>query len=286
MAGYFVSGRLIADEIKRSVKNQVQNVKKTYGFSPRILSFVVGNNPETKLYLKQRDKACHDVGITSIHRELDGEISEKELTDLIEDANADKNIHGILIQFPLPKKMSVEKILNCIIPKKDVEGLSPKNLGNILIGNELLVPCTPLAVIKILEHERITIQGKHVVLVNHSPIVGKPLTALILNRNATVTVCHLYTKNLQEMTLQADVLISAAGVPDLITGHHVKKDVCVIDVAIVHTDHGLCGDVRSSEVVEKARFLTPVPGGVGPVTVACALSNMVKTTLLTVGEMG
>ncbi len=285
MTGRIVSGKTIADGMKETIKEQVKIIKRTYGFVPRILSISVGKHPESEVYLKQRDKACNEVGISSIYKELNEDISKKELIEIIEESNSDKMIHGILIQFPLPSGISVEKIINTIDPKKDVEGLSPKNMGNILIGNESLVPCTPLAVIKILEHERLNIQGKHVIIVNHSAVVGKPLAALCLNRNATVSICHVYTKNLQEITSQADVLISAAGVPGLITGNHVKEGACVIDVAVVQTDKGLCGDVKQSEILQKVSFVTPVPGGVGPVTVACALHNMIKTTLCTAEAM-
>jgi len=284
MTGRIVSGKIIANDMKETVKDQVNTLKKTYGLTPKILSIIVGKNPEAQLYLKLRDKACSDVGINSVRKELSEDISEKELRDIIEEINDDEKIHGILIQLPLPTYISVETIMNVIDPKKDVEGLSPKNLGNILIGNEFLVPCTPLAVMKILEHEHVDIKGRHVVIVNHSNVVGKPLTALCLNRNATVSICHVFTKNLSEMTSQADVLISAAGVPGLITKDHVKDGACVIDVAMVQTALGFCGDVVSSEVLKKASFITPVPGGVGPVTVACALSNMVMTSSLFVKE--
>ncbi|MFH1013219.1 MAG: bifunctional 5,10-methylenetetrahydrofolate dehydrogenase/5,10-methenyltetrahydrofolate cyclohydrolase [Thermoplasmatota archaeon] len=280
MTGRIVTGKNIAEDIKNKVKNQVRILKDSKGITPRILSILVGNNPEAQLYLRLRDKGCIDVGISSIRKELSNDISEEELLDVIKESNEDENIHGILIQYPLPVHISMERIMKSIDPDKDVEGLTPSNLGNILIGHELLVPCTPLAVMKILEHEHVDIKGRHVVIVNHSNIVGKPLTALCLNRNATVSTCHVFTKNLSEMTSQADVLISAAGVPGLITQNHVKEGACVIDVAMVQTADGFCGDVVSSEVLKKASFITPVPGGVGPVTVACALSNMVMTSSL------
>ena len=279
MTGRIISGKIIADEIKDSVKIQVERFKKTYETNPRIMSILIGDNSEARLYLKLRDKACNNVGINSLHTELSDDIQEKELITIIKKNNEDKSIHGILIQFPLPPQLSVETIMNAIDPRKDVEGFTSKNLGNILLGNEFLVPCTPLAVLKILEHEKIELQGKHVVIVNHSTVVGKPLTALCLNRNATVSVAHVYTKDLQRITSQADILVTAAGVPNLITANHVKEGAGVIDVSIVKTSDGITGDVVYSEVLEKAAFVTPVPGGVGPVTVACALSNMMKTAV-------
>jgi methylenetetrahydrofolate dehydrogenase (NADP+) / methenyltetrahydrofolate cyclohydrolase len=277
MTGRIILGKPISDKIRATVKNQVDDFKKKYGFNPMITSIIIGANPEARLYLRLRDKACAAVGIESIHEELPEDVTEKEVINIIKKHNSDGRIHGILIQFPLPSGLSVENIMNSIEPGKDVEGFTPENLGNLLIGNEFLVPCTPLAVIKILEHEDINLEGKHVVIVNHSTVVGKPLTALCLNRNATVSIAHVYTKNLLEITRQADILITAAGVPGLITKDHIKDGTGVIDVSIVNTSDGVTGDIRPSEVQQKAAFITPVPGGVGPVTVACALSNMMKT---------
>ena len=277
MIGRIILGKPISDKIRATVKNQVDDFKKKYGFNPMITSIIIGSNPEARLYLRLRDKACAAVGIESIHEELAEDVTEKEVINIIKKHNSDGRIHGILIQFPLPSGLSVENIMNSIEPGKDVEGFTPENLGNLMIGNEFLVPCTPLAVIKILEHEDINLEGKHVVIVNHSTVVGKPLTALCLNRNATVSIAHVYTKNLVEITQQADILITAAGVPGLITKDHIKDGAGVIDVSIVNTSDGVTGDILSSEVQQKAAFITPVPGGVGPVTVACALSNMMKT---------
>jgi len=162
-------------------------------------------------------------------------------------------------------------------PKKDVEGFNPHNMGNVLIGSESIIPCTPLAVLTILEHEKVDLKGKDVVVVNHSNVVGKPLTALFLNRNATVSVCHVFTKDIKPYTSKADILVTATGIPKLITAGHVKKNAFVIDVGIVSTKEGICGDVDMNSVKEKAGRVTPVPGGVGPVTVACSLKNMIKT---------
>ncbi|MDG6228977.1 MAG: bifunctional 5,10-methylenetetrahydrofolate dehydrogenase/5,10-methenyltetrahydrofolate cyclohydrolase [Candidatus Thermoplasmatota archaeon] len=277
MTGRIIQGRPIAEKIKDTVKSEVDSFKQLYGYIPSILSIIIGDNPEAHLYLKLRDNACRTVGIKSLHEVLSSDTSENELLDIIKENNASNNIHGMLIQFPLPPHFSLNRIMNTLSPDKDVEGFTPRNLGNLLIGTEHLVPCTPLAVIEILDHEQIDLQGKHVVIVNHSTVVGKPLTALCLNRNATVTVAHVYTQDLMKMTQQADILITAAGVPGLITSHHIKKDCMVIDVSIVKTNEGVSGDVVFSEVLEKASWVTPVPGGVGPVTVACALQNMMRT---------
>lgn len=277
MTGRIIQGKTIADNIKLRVKSEVDSFKQQYGYPPRILSIIIGNNPEAHLYLKLRDTACKAVGIESIHEVLSSSSSESELLDIIKKNNSCNDIHGLLIQFPLPSHFSLETIMNTISPDKDVEGFTPRNLGNLLIGHEQLVPCTPLAVIEILDHEHIDLKGKHVVIVNHSTVVGKPLTALCLNRNATVSVAHVYTKDLMNITKQADILITAAGVPGLITVDHVKKECVVIDVSIVKTKEGVSGDVVLSDILEKVSCVTPVPGGVGPVTVACALSNMMRT---------
>jgi methylenetetrahydrofolate dehydrogenase (NADP+)/methenyltetrahydrofolate cyclohydrolase len=190
--------------------------------------------------------------------------------------NSDDTTHGILVQYPVPPHISQERLMSTIDPRKDVEGFNPVNLGKTLIGDEDLVPCTPLSVLTILEHEYIQLKGKDVVIINHSNIVGKPLAALLLNRNATVAICHVFTKDLKRYTTKADVLITGAGVPNLITKDFVKDQAIVIDVGIVETKKGVYGDVDADSVKEKAAILTPVPGGVGPVTIACSLVNMVK----------
>jgi len=280
MTGQIIQGKPIAEKIKQRVKSEVDSYKHLFGFAPRILSIIIGDNPEAHLYLKLRDTACRSVGIESIHEVLPSNTSESDLLDIIKKNNSNNDIHGMLIQFPLPPHFSLETTMNTLSPDKDVEAFTPRNLGNLLIGHEHLVPCTPLAVIEILENVHIDLKGKHVVIVNHSTVVGKPLTALCLNRNATVSVAHIYTKNLMDITVHADILITAAGVPGLITADHVKKESVVIDVSIVKTDAGVSGDVVFSDVIEKASYVTPVPGGVGPVTVACALRNMMRTTTI------
>jgi methylenetetrahydrofolate dehydrogenase (NADP+)/methenyltetrahydrofolate cyclohydrolase len=191
--------------------------------------------------------------------------------------NENRAVHGVLIQLPIPSHLNINEMINSLDPKKDVEGLTPYNMGSTLLGLEKIVPCTPLAVLTILEEEKVSLQGKNVVIVSHSNIVGKPLAALFLNRNATTTVTHVFTKDLAQYTSKADILVTAAGVPKLIKANHVKNGAFVIDVGIVKTNTGVCGDVDFDSVKEKAGVITPVPGGVGPVTVACSIHNMVKT---------
>ena len=202
--------------------------------------------------------------------------TEKQVLDAIIKLNNDKNVYGILIQLPVPSHMSADNLINSISPNKDVEGLNPCNLGKTLNGDENIVPCTPLSVLTILEYEKTKFEGKDVVIVNHSNHVGKPTAALMLNRNATASVVHVFTKDLAFYTKNADILITAAGVAGLIKKEHVKPGAFVVDVAIVSTKEGICGDV-DEPVKDVAGKLTPVPGGVGPVTVACSLKNMIKT---------
>ncbi|KYK29204.1 bifunctional 5,10-methylene-tetrahydrofolate dehydrogenase/5,10-methylene-tetrahydrofolate cyclohydrolase [Thermoplasmatales archaeon SG8-52-1] len=272
-----IDGRKIASEIRKDISKQVNNIKSKYKITPNIITIVVGDDPQSNLYLKLRDKACEEVGIKSNHIEFPINISEKEVLDSIYKLNKDDNVHGILVQIPLPDHISQNKLINAINPKKDVEGLNPYNIGRTLNNDEYIVPITPLSVLTILNYEKTHLAGKNVVIINHSNHVGKPLAALLLNRNATVSVCHVFTKNLKFYTTNADILISAAGVARLINNEHVKKDSFVIDVAIVNTENGICGDVLFDSVKNIVGKITPVPGGVGPVTVACSLINMIKT---------
>ena len=188
-----------------------------------------------------------------------------------------QEIHGIVVQLPLPEGMEYEDIVNEIDPKKDIEGMHPCNIGSTLLNKEFLVPCTPLAVIKILEHENINVKGKDIVIVNHSNIVGKPLAAMLLNRNATVSICHVYTEDIKKYTSRADILITGTGVAGLIKKEHVKRGAVAIDIGIARKKDGsICGDIDFDAVKEKVKAITPVPGGVGPVTIACSMENAVK----------
>ena len=277
MTAIIIDGKKIASEIQKKILDEVTTLHNTRQTIPQITTIIIGNDPAAALYLRLRDSACKAVGIRSQHIELPMTVSEKTVLDTIHDLNINQDIHGILLQFPIPKNLFPERLMNAIDPKKDVEGFHPLNMGRTLIGDEHLVPCTPLAVLTILEHEHFDVKGKDVVVVNHSTVVGKPLTMLLLNRNATVSICHVYTKHLKQYTSNADVLITAAGVPKLITKDHVKEGAFVIDVGIIQTKDGVCGDVDFQAVKEKAGKLTPVPGGVGPVTIACSLQNMIKT---------
>lgn len=277
MTAKIINGREIAKEIRKKIFEKVTKLKSKHKVVPTITTIKIGKDPSSELYLKLRDNACKEVGINSIHLEFDESISEDKVINAINKLNSDVNIHGILIQYPVPNHISQDKLMSIIHPKKDVEGFNPYSMGRTLLGNEHIIPCTPLSVLTILEHENVDLKGKDVVIVNHSNIVGKPLATLLLNRNATVAVCHVFTKEIKQYTSKADILITAAGIPKLITKDHVKENAFVIDVGIVKTNEGICGDVDFNEVKEKAGRITPVPGGVGPVTIACSLKNMLKT---------
>jgi len=277
MTAEIIDGRKIAKEIRKRVSEEINELKSKYKTTPNITTIKIGEDPSSELYLRLRNKACNEVGINSHHLEFPQDVSEKKVLQSINKLNKSRNVHGILIQFPIPSHVSQDKLINAIDPKKDVEGFNPNNMGRTLIGDEHIIPCTPLAVMTILEHENINLKGKDAVIVNHSNVVGKPLAALFLNRNATVSVCHVFTKDMKKYASEADVLVTAAGVAKLITYNHVKKDAFVIDVAIIKTEDGICGDVDIDSVKKKAGKITPVPGGVGPVTVASSLRNMIKT---------
>jgi methylenetetrahydrofolate dehydrogenase (NADP+)/methenyltetrahydrofolate cyclohydrolase len=284
MSAKIIDGKKIAEYIRSNVSKEISNLKSIYKIQPNIVTVKIGNDPSSDLYLKLRDKACKEVGILSNHTEFKEDVSEKEVLNLIYKLNQNKNVHGILIQLPVPKHIFLDNLINALEPKKDVEGLNPYNIGRTLNGDELIVPITPLSVLTILEYEKTKLEGKNIVIINHSKHVGKPLAALFLNRNATVSVCHVFTRNLKSFTTNADILVSATGLPKLIKNEHIKENAFVIDVGIIKTKDGICGDVDFEEVKEKAGLITPVPGGVGPVTVACSLKNMIKTYKFCVEE--
>ncbi len=277
MTARIVNGRDIAQKIRTKIAEDVRQLKKKYNIEPLIATISIDQNASSELYLKLRTAACTEAGITTKRLHFEKHVSEKTILQTIKNLNNDPVVHGILIQYPVPSHLSQNNLMRTVAAKKDVEGFNPENLGKTLIGDEELVPCTPLSVLTILDHERITLKGKDVVIVNHSNVVGKPLAALLLNRNATVTVCHVFTKDLKQYTSKADILITGAGVLNLITENHIKNNAIVVDVGIVETKEGILGDVNIESVKEKAAVITPVPGGVGPVTIACSLSNMIKT---------
>ena len=277
MTAKIIDGRKIAVEIRKKITEEVKQLKSKYKIIPNITTIKIGDDPSSQIYLRLRDKACEEVGINSNHLEFSETVTEKKVLDTIKKLNKDKNVHGILIQFPIPGHISQDKLINSLDPKKDVEGFNPFNMGRTLIGDEYIIPCTPLSVLTILESEKTKLQGKDIVIINHSNVVGKPLAVLFLNRNATVTVCHVFSKDTKSYAKNADILITATGLPKFINKEFVKKGAFVVDVGIIKTKDGICGDVDLESIKNIAGKITPVPGGVGPVTVASALTNMIKT---------
>ena len=270
-----VDGRKIAREIREEIKRKIEEFTQRGYRPPAIANIWFKGSEESELFLRLKEKACREVGIKSVGICFSNNVSGEEIIEKIRELNKDKEIDGISIQAPLPKRISMD-IFCKVHPKKDVEGLHPANMGKLFAGEEKIIPCTPQAVITILDKEGVNLKGKHAVVVNHSMFVGKPLSILLLNRNATVSVCHVFTKNITEFTRKADVLVVAAGRPSLVGKEHVKDGVVVIDVGISKEKERVVGDVIFEEVKKKAKIITPVPGGVGPVTIACTLKNLLK----------
>jgi methylenetetrahydrofolate dehydrogenase (NADP+)/methenyltetrahydrofolate cyclohydrolase len=267
-----IDGKKISEEILEGLKPRVQKLKKK-NINPTLAIVLVGDNPASKIYISNKQKACEKIGIGSNLYEFPENIKEEKLISLIQQLNNDKKIHGIIIQLPLPKHMDEKKILSLVSPEKDVDGLNPINVGNLLIGNEYIAPCTPKGIIKMLEKMKIPVEKKNVVIVNNSNVVGKPLAMMLTNRFATVTLCHVKTKFLSQHTKKAEILITATGVPNLIKKDMVKEGTVIIDAGICYKDGKVYGDVDFNNVKDIASFITPVPGGVGPMTVAMVLEN-------------
>jgi len=246
---------------------------------PKLAVILVGNDPASLSYIRQKQKACAFVGIEWEQFDFEMDVTTEELVKKIDELNSDDKVHGILVQLPLPKKVYTPDVIRAICPRKDVDGFTAYNLGKVFLSSEFehLAPCTPMGVIKMLEYHKIPIEGKEAVVVGHSNIVGKPLSMMLLNRNATVTTCHVHTKNLAEHTKRADILCVAVGKPNLISAEMVKEGAVVIDIGVNKTAEGkLVGDIDFANISKKASYITPVPGGVGPMTVACLMENTVK----------
>jgi len=277
MVAKIIDGRIIAKDIRKKVSVEVKKLVSKHKTTPSVTTIKIGDDPSSAIYLRLRNKACEEVGIKSNVLEFKKNVSEKKVLDAIKKLNSDKNVHGILIQFPVPGHINGDNLIGALDPKKDIEGFTPYNMGRTLLGDEHIVPCTPLSVLTILDHEKTNLKGKDVVIVNHSNVVGKPLAALFLNRNSTVSVTHVFSKDFRIYTKYADILVTATGVPKNIKEKDVKKGAIVVDVGIIPTKDGIVGDVDFESVKNKAGKITPVPGGVGPVTVASALVNIIKT---------
>jgi len=271
-----IDGKELAKNIREKLKDEVIELKNA-DINPKLAVIMVGDDKASKVYVKNKSKACEDVGIEYEEYLLPAETKMEELLELIEKLNNDETVHGILVQSPLPQGLDANVAFRTISPKKDVDGFNPINVGKLSLNQDCFVSCTPFGVIKMLEAYNIQIEGAHAVVIGRSNIVGKPLVQCLLNKNATVTVCHSRTKNLKEMTKQADILIAAIGKPKLVTEDMVKEGAVVIDVGINRMDDGkLVGDTDFENIKEKASHITPVPGGVGPMTIAMLMHNVVK----------
>jgi len=267
-----IDGKEIARKIREGIKQEVSSLTK----KPGLAAILVGDNPASKVYVGIKRKTCEEVGIHSEEFKLSEDTSEDELLRLIKKLNNDDTIHAILVQLPIPKHISVERVFSEVALNKDVDGFNSINVGKLVAGNEAAVPCTPKGVVRMLEEIGIELTGKNVVVVGRSNIVGKPVASMLLNRNATVSVCHSKTKNLSDVTKTADILIAAVGKPKMITADMVKEGAVVIDVGINKVNNKLVGDVDFESVKNKASWISPVPGGVGPMTVAMLLENTLK----------
>lgn len=271
-----IDGKELAQNIRTTLKEEV-GLLKSKGINPKLAVIMVGDDKASAVYVRNKSKACNELGIEYEEFLLNAEITMDELLSLIDKLNKDVNIDGILLQSPIPRQLDINEAFRRIDPKKDVDGFNPVNVGKLSLNQDCFVSCTPYGIIKMLETYNVPIEGAHAVIIGRSNIVGKPLLQCLLNKNATVTICHSKTKNLEEVTKQADILIAAIGKPEFVTANMVKEGACVIDVGINRTEEGkLVGDVKFSEVSEKASCITPVPGGVGPMTIAMLMANVVK----------
>jgi len=270
-----LDGKALSEQLIDSAKQKAEEL------SPTLAVILVGENPASMAYVRNKKKACERAGIRYLEYKYPDSITQESLLKKIEELNEDKLVNGIIVQLPLPSQIYVPEVIRAVAPAKDVDGFHAYNLGKMFLSSEFedLPPATPLGIVKLLDHYNIPIQGKEVVVVGHSNIVGKPISMMMLNRNATVTTCHIFTKDLSAHTKRADILIVAVGKEKLIKADMVKDGVVVIDVGINRrADGSLCGDVDFEEISKKASFITPVPGGVGPMTVAALILNTIRAT--------
>jgi len=276
MSCQIIDGKAIAAKIRKSLTRRVAEVGQQ-GVAPGLAVILVGEDPASKVYVSHKEKACQEVGIKSEVLRLPATTSENELLQVVKELNLRKDIHGILVQLPLPSVIREEKVIAMISPHKDVDGFHPVNMGSLLIGRPRLIPCTPLGCLKLIQELGYDLSGKRAVVVGRSNIVGKPMAALLIHANATVTVCHSRTKDLAEVTREADVLVVAIGKANFITGSMVKEGALVLDVGMNRLPNSkLAGDVEFESVSQVAGWLTPVPGGVGPMTIAMLLNNTLE----------
>lgn len=276
MIATIIDGKRIAQDIKDEVARGVRELKEKRGITPGLAVAIGGEDPASQVYVRGKEKACQEVGIYSEKHALPESVSQGELLSLIAQLNRDNKIHGILVQLPLPGHIDEDRIIDAIDPKKDVDGFHPINVGNLFIGKPTFLPCTPHGIIELLKRSGVEIEGKNAVVVGRSNIVGKPVSILLLQENATVTMCHSRTADLGAETRRADILVAAVGRPEVIKADMVKGGVAVIDVGVNRVEGRLVGDVAFEEVSRKASAITPVPGGVGPMTIAMLMKNTLR----------
>lgn len=273
-----IDGKGLAKKIRENLKKDVDELRKE-GIIPKFAVILVGEDPASKIYVRNKNKACVEIGIEYEEHVLKQDTTMEELLRLIDKLNKDKSINGILLQSPLPQHLDINEALKQIDYKKDVDGFNPVNVGKLSLGQDCFVSCTPYGIIKMLEEYKIPIEGKNAVIIGRSNIVGKPLIQCLLSKNATVTICHSKTQNIEEITKNSDIIIAAMGKPKFLKGNMVKQGATVIDVGINRMENGkIVGDVDFEEVSKKTSYITPVPGGVGPMTIAMLMNNIVKAT--------
>jgi methylenetetrahydrofolate dehydrogenase (NADP+)/methenyltetrahydrofolate cyclohydrolase len=273
MAAEIIDGKAIAADVRAQVARDVEEHRERYGEAPGLATVLVGDDPASKIYVGGKHRASEEVGIRSIAHELPADTPEHELVDLVEELNADNAVTGFIVQLPLPDHIDRARVIDVIDPRKDVDGLTPTNAGLLVQGREALVPATPSGVMELLRRSGAELEGVEAVVVGRSDLVGRPVSSLLLAENATVTMCHSRTRGLAEVCRRGDVLVAAVGRPRLITGDMVKPGATVIDVGTTRTEEGLVGDVDFDSAAHHARAITPVPGGVGPMTIAMLLRN-------------
>jgi len=272
-----IDGKAVAKEVQRQIKEDVEGLERRWSMAPGLAVVLVGDDPASHIYVRNKEKACKEVGIKSFEHFLPATVSEKELLALVHQLNKDKHVHGILVQLPLPPHIHSEKILNAVSPYKDVDGFHPVNQGNLLVGADGYRPCTPLGVMKLLESVDCDPKGKNAVVVGRSNIVGKPVALMLLEKHATVTICHSRTASLRDEVGRGDIVVVAIGKAGIVRGDWIKRGAVVIDVGINRLPSGkLCGDVEFDSAKERASAITPVPGGVGPMTICMLLFNTLK----------
>jgi methylenetetrahydrofolate dehydrogenase (NADP+) / methenyltetrahydrofolate cyclohydrolase len=276
MAATVIDGKAVAASVRERVRGEVEGLSAELGRPPGLATVLVGDDPASAIYVRRKREACEEVGIRSFHHEPDGSVAQEELLELLQNLNEDDEVDGILVQLPLPDQIDADAIVTGLDPGKDVDGLTPTSAGRLARGEPGLVPCTPQGIMELLASAGVDPAGREAVIVGRSNLVGRPLLSLLLGANATVTICHSRTRDLGEVCRRAEILVAAAGQPKLIGGDMVRPGATVIDVGTNRTDDGLVGDVDFDAAVEVAGAITPVPGGVGPMTIAMLLANTVQ----------